>query len=81
MVRLHARLTEIGTIELWCSEADGPRTWKLQFDVRSATQTDLTGHAGAGEQAGFVDESLVQKCNQLIQTPLRRRHRARRKGS
>ncbi len=58
-VKLHARLTEIGTLELWCSEADGPRTWKLQFDVRSATQTDRAGHAGIGEQAGFVDESLA----------------------
>lgn len=65
-VKLHARLTEIGTIELWCSEAAGPRTWKLQFDVRSATQTDRTGHVGAGEQAGFVDESLAAACRDLI---------------
>ena len=36
-VTLHARLTEIGTLELWCSQQDGPQTWKLQFDVRAAT--------------------------------------------
>ena len=40
LTELHGRLTEVGTIELWCSEVHGPRTWKLQFDVRSATQTD-----------------------------------------
>ncbi len=65
-VTLHGRLTEIGTIELWCKEAQGARTWKLDFDVRSATQTDRAGHAGRGEQAGFVDESLSAACRELI---------------
>lgn len=65
-VHLHARLTEIGTLELWCSEARGPRRWKLQFDVRAATQTDLGGHAGEGERAGFVDESTTQRGLALI---------------
>jgi molecular chaperone DnaK (HSP70) len=58
-VRLFAKLTEIGTLELWCREAAGERTWRLQFDVRSATQTDATAHAGAAEQQGFVDEEVA----------------------
>ncbi|HVX62885.1 MAG TPA: Hsp70 family protein [Pirellulales bacterium] len=66
-VNLHARLTEIGTLDLWCSEAQGPRTWRLQFDVRAATQTDRSGHLGAGEAEGVVDESLVEDCRKLIQ--------------
>ncbi len=66
-VNLHARLTEIGTLDLWCSEAQGPRTWRLQFDVRAATQTDRSGHLGAGEAEGVVDESLVADCRTLIQ--------------
>ncbi len=32
---LNARLTEIGTLELWCREVEGNRSWRLQFDIRS----------------------------------------------
>ena len=55
-VELHARLTEIGTLELWCSEVGGERSWRLQFDVRSATQTDIEAHESAAESEGFLDE-------------------------
>lgn len=59
-VVIHARLTELGTLQLWCSEVQGNRSWQLQFDVRSATQTDLTGHAGTGESAGIVDAETLE---------------------
>jgi len=65
-VQLHARLTELGTLQVWCSEVDGSRTWQLQFDIRSATQTDLTGHTGEGESAGVLDEGAIQ----LVHTTL-----------
>jgi len=65
-VHLHARLTSIGTMDMWCSEVDGPRTWKLQFDVRAATQTDKQAHTGSGEAAGFIDEQTVADCRRLI---------------
>lgn len=56
-VRLHGRLTEIGTLDLWCAEIDGARTWRLQFDVRSATETDRAAHESAAEAEGVFDES------------------------
>jgi hypothetical protein len=65
-VTLHARLTEIGTLELWCAEVDGPRIWRLEFDVRAATRTDMTGHAGLGERQGIVEDQLVAACRQRI---------------
>lgn len=65
-VGLHARLSEIGTLELWCGELTGPRHWKLQFDVRAATQTDVAGHEGAAERQGIVEQPLVEACRQLI---------------
>ncbi len=55
-VVLHARLTEIGTLELWCKEAEGHRNWRLQFDVRSATQTDIAAHESAAEREGVLAE-------------------------
>lgn len=67
-VQLHARLTEVGTLDLWCSEVAGSRRWRLQFDVRPATETDREGHAGRGEAEGVFDESLVDTCREAIRS-------------
>jgi hypothetical protein len=66
-VELHAKLTEIGTLELWCSEVGGERRWRLQFDVRSATQTDIEAHESAAEREGFVDEESWQAINAVLE--------------
>ena len=65
-VSLRGRLTEIGTLELWCAQADGPRTWRLEFDVRAATHTDMAGHTGLGERQGIVESQVVEDCLRLI---------------
>jgi len=67
-VTLHAGLTEIGTLELWCTQEESDRRWQLQFDVRAATETDKQAHAGAGETAGFVEESTWQACAAILET-------------
>ena len=69
-VALQAKLTEIGTLELHCvrveadaeSSARSNATWRLQFDVRAAVQTEREGHRGAAEQSGFVDAALIEAC-------------------
>jgi molecular chaperone DnaK (HSP70) len=33
-VHLHAKVTEVGTLELWCLSRDGKQRWKLEFNVR-----------------------------------------------
>jgi hypothetical protein len=33
-VHLHSKMTEIGTLELWCISRDGKQRWKLEFNVR-----------------------------------------------
>jgi molecular chaperone DnaK (HSP70) len=33
-VHLHTRVTEVGTLELWCLSRDGKQRWKLEFNVR-----------------------------------------------
>ncbi|MGA2497906.1 MAG: Hsp70 family protein [Tepidisphaeraceae bacterium] len=65
-VHLHARLTEIGTLELWAAETGGDRKWKLEFDVRSATHTEFDAHTGTAETQGFVDASLIDPARELI---------------
>ncbi len=66
-IKLHAMLTEIGTLDLWCAEVGGERSWRLQFDVRSATQTDLEAHESAAEQEGFIDEQAWRACECVLE--------------
>jgi len=33
-VKLTTRVTEVGTLEVWCVARDGARRWKLEFNVR-----------------------------------------------
>ena len=65
-VRLHARLTEIGTMDLWCTAADRDRSWRLQFDIRAATETDAVSHQSDAEAEGFVDEATWDGCQRCL---------------
>lgn len=65
-VRLHAHLSEIGTMELWCSQIDGDAQWRLQFDVRSATETDRVATTTIGESQGMLDEEVWNDCLLLL---------------
>ena len=33
-VHLHAKVTEVGQLELWCYGRDAGERWKLEFNVR-----------------------------------------------
>lgn len=37
-VRLHVRVTEVGTLELWCQSTRDQRRWKLEFNVRETAE-------------------------------------------
>jgi hypothetical protein len=37
-VHLHSKVTEVGTLELWCISRDGKKRWKLEFNVRERPQ-------------------------------------------
>ena len=65
-VHLHSRLTEIGTLQMWCKEVAGDRQWRLEFDVRSATRTDMASHQGAAESQGVVDEDAAETARRVI---------------
>ena len=57
-VALRAGLSEVGTLDLSCHETSGKRSWTLQFDIRSATRTDVTAHESAAEAEGVLDEAV-----------------------
>ncbi len=66
-ISLHAKLTEIGTVDLWCGEIGSERSWRLQFDVRSATQTDMAATESTGDVEGALDEQSVETCYGIIE--------------
>ncbi len=66
LVELQIGLTEIGTIDLACHEQGTDRSWKLQFDIRSTTQTDMDAYQAIGESQGFIDELTWEACEQCI---------------
>jgi hypothetical protein len=70
-VSLHARLTEIGTLDLWCRELDGKRSWKLLFDVRAATRTDVVAREATANQQGVIDETWRARADELIAATFR----------
>jgi molecular chaperone DnaK (HSP70) len=37
-VHLHTKVTEVGTLELWCISRDGKQRWKLEFNVREKSE-------------------------------------------
>lgn len=65
-VCLEAELTEIGTLGLYCRDANSTARWKLQFDIRSTLETDRVAHAGAGESFGVVDEQTEAAAGHIV---------------
>jgi molecular chaperone DnaK (HSP70) len=39
-VHLHSKVTEVGTLELWCISRDGKERWKLEFNVRERQEAE-----------------------------------------
>jgi hypothetical protein len=42
-VRLETRVTELGTLEVWCVSRDGANRWKLELNIREKTGLEKTG--------------------------------------
>ena len=36
-VRIETRITELGTLEVWCVSRDGTNRWKLELNIREKT--------------------------------------------
>ncbi|MDR1491919.1 MAG: hsp70 family protein [Planctomycetaceae bacterium] len=71
-VRLAGKLTEIGTLELWCVEipnkqsGKGNGRWRLDFDVRSVAETDRDAAISIAEREGIVDESTWRSIRETL---------------
>ncbi len=60
-VRLGARLTELGTLEIWCQSKISDHRWRLQFELRKQVQAE------AAQPAAVISEEAVQKAEGLLE--------------
>jgi molecular chaperone DnaK (HSP70) len=71
-VSLAARLTEIGTLELWCVAREGGNRWRLEFNVRDIVQEEAAspGEPGSEDTAraptDVWPEAQVQEAARLL---------------
>jgi hypothetical protein len=57
-VYLRARLTEIGTLELWCAAQENSDRWRLEFDLRAAADKPQELTTTEAMPARFADARL-----------------------
>jgi hypothetical protein len=68
-VTLAARLSAIGTMELYCVAREGANRWKLEFNIRSLVKEQVPRDEVDEEQAGLTEvwlESQVEQAAKLI---------------
>lgn len=62
-VHLKTELTELGTLDLSVVETSGSRSWKLDFDLRAATRTELIYHSDGSEKSGVMETAKIQQAS------------------
>ncbi|MEI6892318.1 MAG: Hsp70 family protein [Pontiella sp.] len=67
-VQIHAKLTEIGTLEVWLAAMEDAREWRLQFDARAATQTERAVEEDRGNRKGLLDEAMAASSSGVIRS-------------
>jgi hypothetical protein len=60
-VRLGAKLTEVGTLEIWADSKESEHRWRLQFELRKAAKEQAAVRPGAviSDEALVVAEALI----------------------
>jgi hypothetical protein len=59
-VKLGARLTEVGTLEIWAQSLVSEQRWRLEFELRRSAQ------APPSKPSAVVGEDAIQRAGQLI---------------
>ncbi len=70
-VSLQARVTEVGTLELWCQSRSDPRRWNLQIQVRETGRSSGAAFAAElapGEGDAILEASLLETAGASIRT-------------
>jgi hypothetical protein len=63
-VKLGARLTEVGTLEIWADSKETAHRWRLQFELRKAVSRE--GAAVSSRPAAIIGEEALAAAVSLI---------------
>ncbi|SIO59487.1 Hsp70 protein [Singulisphaera sp. GP187] len=68
-VRLAARVTEVGTIELWCQSRTDDRRWRLQIQLRGPAGTPAPSGTVTDRENDrvVIEQSILDKAIEAIQ--------------
>jgi DNA-K related protein/Hsp70 protein len=60
-VKLGAKLTEVGTLEIWADSKESEHRWRLQFELRKAVKEQIAARPGAviSDEALAAAEALL----------------------
>ncbi|SMC27500.1 Hsp70 protein [Desulfacinum hydrothermale DSM 13146] len=61
-VQLATKLSEVGTLEVWCRSLNTPHQWRLRFDVRQQPE----GPPREDEPADTVDEAVLDEARRCV---------------
>jgi hypothetical protein len=75
-VKLGARLTEVGTLEIWADSRVSEHRWRLQFQLRKAAHT-----AAPSRPAAVISETAMTQARALIEAGCDSRITSSRKSS
>jgi hypothetical protein len=70
-VTLQSRLSEIGTLELYCQAKDGDNRWRLEFNVRDIVKDSPEGSSEGSDTSAIVDvlpEEQIQTAASAIRS-------------
>lgn len=68
-VQIAMKLTEVGTLELWCRSLQTPHQWRLRFDVRRDPQATPSPAEALAET---VEEALLEKAKERLGAAFRK---------
>ena len=67
-IKLGAKLTEVGTLEIWAESKTSEHRWRLQFELRKAAAAQ-----GLQKPAAVISEEALRSAETLIPQAFRRR--------
>ena len=65
-VNIQTHLTDSGALELYLASSEGSGRWRLNFDIRSAVETDVQSVETTAESEGIIDENKIEQSKDVL---------------
>jgi molecular chaperone DnaK (HSP70) len=65
-IKLGAKLTEVGTLEIWADSKETEHRWRLQFELRKAAKTESAARPPGAIAAAVIADDALAAAEALI---------------